>query len=149
MPRSGTTLVEQILASHSKVYGAGELPLLNRIVPQILPKCADNVLTAKDLIRLRETYLAGLTRLRTDARIIIDKMPGNLLWVGFIRLALPEAKIIYIHRDPMATCWSIYRTYFSARGLSWAYDMNDLAQYFLMSRDLGAFWKKKIFQCYS
>ncbi|HSN72560.1 MAG TPA: sulfotransferase, partial [Steroidobacteraceae bacterium] len=75
--------------------------------------------------------------------IITDKMPLNFRWIGMILSAFPEAKIIHTKRDPMATCWSIYKRYFFFRGNGYAYDLGDVAEYYRLYADLMAFWHQK------
>jgi tetratricopeptide (TPR) repeat protein len=102
MPRTGTSLVEQILASHSCIHGAGELDFMRRLVEPILSKTDDKLLQ-KDIMPLRSGYLDMLNALDTDNNIIIDKMPFNFMLLGFILVALPEARIIHVRRHPVAT----------------------------------------------
>jgi len=143
MPRSGTSLVHQIIDSHNEVHGAGELNKLNKFVTTVL-KEFDNVdkksISESDLISIREQYLDVLSNLNVSQSIIIDKMPLNFRYVGFILMAFPEAKILHMNRDPMATCWSIYKYYFN--GNSYSYNQDDLAKYYKMYKDLMSFWNK-------
>ena len=143
MPRSGTSLVHQIIDSHHEVHGAGELNKLNKCVIPLL-KEFDNVdkkmLSESDLISIREQYLDVLSSLNVSQNIIIDKMPLNFRYVGFILTAFPEAKILHMNRNPMATCWSIYKYYFN--GNSYSYNQNDLAEYYQLYKDLMGFWSK-------
>jgi len=143
MPRSGTSLVHQIIDSHNEVHGAGELNKLNKFVTTVL-KEFDNVdkksISESDLISIREQYLDVLSSLNVSQSIIIDKMPLNFRYVGFILMAFPEAKILHMNRDPMATCWSIYKYYFN--GNSYSYNQDDLAKYYKMYKDLMSFWNK-------
>ena len=143
MPRSGTSLVHQIIDSHHEVHGAGELNKLNKCVVPLL-KEFDNVdkkmLSESDLISIREQYLDVLSSLNVSQNIIIDKMPLNFRYVGFILTAFPEAKILHMNRNPMATCWSIYKYYFN--GNSYSYNQNDLAEYYQLYKDLMGFWSK-------
>ena len=150
MPRSGTSLVEQILASHSKVYGGGELPFLNNLLNPLISNLSEEdatlgqgQLSEVNLEKLRQGYLNALTTLKVSEKIVTDKMPLNFRWVGFIRLALPEAKIIHLNRDPMATCWSIYKRDFSMKGNEYANDMEDLAEYYKLYCDLMSFWHEQ------
>jgi len=92
------------------------------------------------LISIREQYLDVLSSLNVSQSIIIDKMPLNFRYVGFILMAFPEAKILHMNRDPMATCWSIYKYYFN--GNSYSYNQDDLAKYYKMYKDLMSFWNK-------
>jgi hypothetical protein len=84
-----------------------------------------------------------LEALEVDERIITDKMPLNFRWIGIILSAFPGAKIIHLKRDPMATCWSIYKRYFFVRGNGYAYDLGDLGEYYRLYADLMAFWHEK------
>jgi len=141
MPRSGTSLVHQIIDSHHEVYGAGELNKLNKFVVPILKEYNEednNSFSEKDLRSIREQYLDSLSNLNVSENIIIDKMPLNFRHIGFILSAFPEAKIIHMNRDPMATCWSIYKYYFN--GNSYSYNQDDLAGYYGLYKDLMGFW---------
>jgi len=141
MPRSGTSLVHQILGSHEQVYGAGELNQLNQFVVPILKEYdSKKGISKEDLQAIRQQYFNYLSSYNSDENIFVDKMPLNFRHVGFILTAFPEAKIIHMNRDPMATCWSIYKYYFN--GNSYSYNQNDLAQYFILYKDLMAFWKE-------
>ncbi|MFC3098967.1 tetratricopeptide repeat-containing sulfotransferase family protein [Alteraurantiacibacter palmitatis] len=141
MPRAGSTLIEQILASHSLVEGTMELPDLPQIAarlggrklrsqdsayPEIL---AD--LSAQECAALGEEYLER-TRIqrKTDAPFFIDKMPNNFLHIGLIRLILPKAKIIDARRHPLACCFSNFKQHF-ARGQAFSYDLAELGGYCL------------------
>ncbi len=154
MPRSGTSLVHQIIDSHNEVYGAGELNYLNKFVVPLLKeynKEDDNGFSEKDFLSIRELYIDSLSKLNVLENIIVDKMPLNFRYVGFILSAFPEAKIIHMNRDPMATCWSIYKYYFN--GNAYSYNQEDLAGYYLLYKDLMNFWSglfpNKIYEiCY-
>ena len=141
MPRSGTSLVEQILASHSQVFGAGELGLLGESINAMQWTSAQ--ITPNHLQAIRDSYLSGLAKLGAREAVITDKMPFNFLWLGFIVLALPEAKIVHVVRDGRATCWSNFENSFTGAGTEFAYDLEDLAHYYLMYADLMAFWHAK------
>lgn len=140
MHRSGTTLVEQILASHPAVYGAGELPDLVRLLTGLhgiggsscrYLDCLPHMGVA-DLDAVANAYLARLTGMCGGARRVTDKMPGNFLYLGFIRQAFPGARIIHCRRNPLDTCLS---GYFQNFGGAQTY-MNDLG-------DLGF-----VYRCY-
>ena len=150
MLRSGTSLVEQILASHTQVHGAGELETINQFATPLFTGSTDRsgregeaTLPIVDYGALRSTYLGALEALEVDERIITDKMPLNFRWIGIILSAIPEAKIVHLKRDPMATCWSIYKRYFGFRGNGYAYDLRDVAEYYRLYADLMAFWHQK------
>ncbi|MBW3095712.1 tetratricopeptide repeat-containing sulfotransferase family protein [Pseudohoeflea coraliihabitans] len=147
MPRSGTSLIEQILASHPQVHGAGELTLLRDIAggPQGPKDSATPPAFAAALSRgasatVGRNYLRQLQAQAPQARFITDKMPGNFMLIGLIRLILPKARIIHCRRDPRDTCLSIYRTNFSGNGLAFAYDIDDLVHYYGLYQDLMAHW---------
>ena len=142
MPRSGTTLVEQILASHSQVYGAGEWDLLGQSVNTI--RWNSKRLSSDQLQSVRKAYLSGLTTIGAAEPYITDKLLANFLWIGFIFAAIPEAKIIHVKRDARATCWSNFKHYFSGRGNGFIYDLQDVAEYYKLYVDLMAFWHEKI-----
>ncbi len=141
MPRSGTTLVEQMLASHSQVHGAGELVLLGRSVKSI--EWTSTQLSADQLQSVRQSYLSGLKRLGVSEPYVTDKMPVNSCWIGFIVAAIPEARIVHVTRDARATCWSNFKHYFSGKGNGFAYDLQDVCEYYKMSIELMAFWNEK------
>lgn len=138
MPRSGSSLVEQIISSHSKVYGAGELEFLAKSVKNI--NWDTQSLSQKQLHSCRKDYLEALGQL-SKQEFITDKMPVNFRWIGFILAAIPEAKIINIQRDKMATCWSIYKHNFSSTGNGYANDLNDISAYYDLYTDLMEFWR--------
>lgn len=146
MPRSGTTLVEQIISSHSSVYGAGELSFLNKEAWPVIYSLAKNQSPSALREKTKEVmkhYLEDLMKLSVSERIITDKMPLNFKWLGFVLTALPDVKIINLNRDPMAICWSIYKQYFPAKGLGFAYDLKDLGAYYNQYLALMDFWRKK------
>lgn len=137
MPRSGTSLVEQILASHPDVYGAGELVTLREIGgmarssgrPASPPQFA-TALSKGASETLGRNYVKAVRELDKSSRFIVDKMPGNFMLIGLIRMILPNARIVHCTRDPRETCLSMYRTYFSGDGLAFAYDLDDLVHYY-------------------
>lgn len=140
MPRSGTSLVEQILASHSAVFGAGELDTASRILTPIVDSGA--VVDAAAISAMRADYLEDLQFFAPDSRFVTDKMPGNFRWVGFLLAALPEAKIVHVRRNPVATCWSMYKRLFSANGFT--NDLDDLGEYYALYEGLMAFWREAV-----
>jgi hypothetical protein len=136
MPRSGTSLVEQILACHEQVTGAGELTDLGRLAIGLGgtggPRFPDSVATASEeaMKRAAEDYLGCLTRIDPDARRIIDKTPANHLFLGFVQLLFPNARVIHCVRHPLDTALSCYFQNFSGRGIPFSYDLSDIALYF-------------------
>ena len=140
MPRSGTTLVEQILASHSRVHGAGELGALDRSIAAI--DWGSSRLSSSQLQSIRDSYRSALKRVGGSAPHVTDKNPLNFRWIGFILSAMPEAKIVHVRRDARATCWSNFRHCFSGAGIGFAYDLEDIAEYYRMYSDLMGFWHR-------
>lgn len=150
MPRSGTSLVDQILASHSQVYGEGELARLRQIVRPILRAAVEkgrpdnNPALRKNIeSKIHSDYLGYLENLDRSERIIIDKMPSNFIFLGLILSAIPSAKIIHVKRSPMAVCWSIFKHNFSGEGTGYGYDMDELSEYYLLYHDLMEFWQTR------
>ena len=140
LPRSGSTLVEQILSSHSAVEGTMELPDLAAIARGLEPKDArgdtasyhDGIpaLTVEAIRALGEDYLGRTRVYRKSARpLFIDKMPNNFQHVGLIQLILPNARIVDARRHPLATCFSAFKQHF-ARGQHFSYDLADLGRYY-------------------
>ena len=138
MPRSGTTLVEQIISSHSQVHGAGELSFLGHVAE--LLSNGNQVITSDSILQVRKAYLNELGKVSNGSPFVTDKMPQNFLYIGLLLKALPEAKIIHVKRDPAATCWSNFKNYFFAKGLGYSYDLEDTVGYFKLYQDLMNFW---------
>ena len=141
MPRSGTSLVEQIIASHSSVHGAGELRYASRIMAPIVrhfSAAPDKPADTNLFSTLRDEYLGEIEPLADGLPVLTDKMPGNFLWCGFLLEAMPDARIVHVRRNPVATCWSIYKRHFDHYDFS--NDLVDLGQYYLMYEDLMRFW---------
>ena len=144
MPRSGTTLVEQIIASHEKVHGAGELNNLKNIVTPLLENhfnSNNKTINQDDIELIRKQYLDSLIKLNSEEKILTDKMPMNFKFIGYILSAIPEAKIIHVKRDARATCWSNYKHYFSS-GNGFTFNQKDLAKYFGLYSELMNYWHK-------
>ncbi|WP_238364860.1 sulfotransferase [Mesobacterium pallidum] len=141
MPRSGTTLTEQIIGSHPEVHPGDELNLLAPAVNRA--RIDEGPLTTDHLETIRTGYLAGIGALGKGERAITDKMPFNYRIIGHILLALPEAKILHLKRDPRATCWSIFRTHFTENGraLSFAWNLQDIVDYHLEHDRMIAYWE--------
>jgi len=149
MPRSGTSLVEQILASHPKVFGAGELLDLWQLVKALAP--AGGVATYPELVaglppqKLRQlgaAYLSGLQAKAPSAARIIDKLPQNFELIGLIHLALPGAQIIHVMRDPVDTCLSCFSKVFVGQQLPYSYDLTELGSYYRAYERLMARWRE-------
>ena len=140
MPRSGTSLLEQILSTHSKIYGAGELNYLQKILDKLGFEKQANFKSY--FSEIRKYYYEEITKI-SNSNFIIDKLPSNFRWIGFIINAFPEAKIIHIQRNPMAVCWSNYKNFFVDNGLDFNLSQTDVAIYYSMYSSLMEFWNKK------
>jgi tetratricopeptide (TPR) repeat protein len=140
MPRSGTSLVEQILASDPAVFGAGELTTVQDLVAE--GRVGDRYPQTDDLATaaLRGFGDEYLSRLAPGAARIVDKMPGNFRYIGLIHLALPRARIVHVRRDPADTCFSCYSKLF-LNGLNYTYELGELGRYYRMYEALMAHWR--------
>ena len=149
MPRSGTTLIEQIIASHPMAYGAGELRLFEDTVssmrgpdrraityPELVPS-----LNSETLRQIGARYIAGLGRFAPAAERVTDKMPSNYYFAGLIYLALPDAKIIHTVRNPLDTCLSCFSIHFTSE-LNYTYDLGELGRYYKRYERLMAHWRR-------
>ena len=140
MPRSGTTLVENIISSNSQVYGAGELNYLGYLVNQFIINSTE--ISFQNILQVRNHYLTRLEEISNGSLFVTDKMPQNFLHVAVILKALPEAKIIHVTRDPAATCWSNFKHYFETEKLAYSYSLEDTVNYFSLYKSLMKFWNK-------
>ena len=145
MARSGSTLVEQILASHPQVFGAGELDYFAEAARASTSKFRDSPeqissLTAQDFCALGRRYSAALENLAPRAGRITDKMPGNFIFAGLIHLALPNAAIIHTVRDPVDTCVSCFSKLFKEQPHT--YDLAELGRYYRHYQALMAHWHR-------
>jgi len=149
MPRSGTSLTEQILASHADVHGAGELTYVGGLIKKIsitdpsrkFPEIVID-LGEGEFEDLGKKYIARI-RSHSDARHITDKMPGNFFHIGFIKTILPNAKVIHCNRDPMDNALSIFKNYFG-KGHYYSYDMTELGHYYRLYLDLMEYWRNTL-----
>ena len=143
MPRSGTSLVEQILSSHEKVYGAGELSFLGSDINRYLANNSNNLNTllkdSSELNLIAKIFLKKSFPMNNN-KILLDKSLFNFLWIGFIRVIFPKAKIIHVKRSAKDTCLSCYKTLFDS-GLYFTYNEKHLATYYNYYNNLMNFWK--------
>ena len=142
MPRSGTTLVEQIISCHPQVLGAGELPFAEQLGGSIASGLS--IITLENLLNFRNQYLTKLQNLSTGKAFVTDKMPQNFRYVGLLSAVFPEAKIVHVRRDPAAVCWANFKQYFVSDNLGYSCDLNDIIQYYKLYTELMAFWKDAI-----
>jgi tetratricopeptide (TPR) repeat protein len=148
MPRSGTTLMEQVLASHSQVFGAGELETFKELIAECakrrhtVPHYPELIssLQPDEITELGQMYTARVRALAPEAQRIVDKMPLNFMFVGLIHLALPNAKIVHIKRDPLDNCVSCYSLLFTG-SQPFAYDLAELGHYYRGYEGVMAHWR--------
>jgi hypothetical protein len=149
LPRSGSTLLEQILASHSKVEGTMELADIPRLVLELQGREPEShnpryprilrELTPEDFSRMGEKYIGDTRAYRGDKPRFIDKMPNNFRHLGLIHLILPNAKIIDARREAMACCFSYFKQLFAA-GQEFTYGLEDIGRYYRTYIELMAHW---------
>ena len=154
MPRTGTTLVERIVGSHSQVRSAGELPNFSQVMAGMVNRLSAKKRATKkvaqtamvpaslllDMRELGESYIESTRGITGDTPHFIDKLPFNYLNIGLICLALPQAKIVHVTRDPMDTCYAVFKTLFQ-RAYPFSYSLDDLGRYFIAYRKLMAHWR--------
>ena len=151
LPRSGTTLTHQIISSHSKVFGAGELPILNNFFSE---KIDDSNFIKKifdDLLNKNQNYLKNIKdtlnnqfKQHNKKQIILDKSPLNFEWIGFIKIIFPNAKVIHLNRNLKDTALSIYKNTFDGDSLPWSYNADDILGFIDLYKKLMSFWNKKM-----
>ncbi len=143
MPRSGTTLTEQILAGHPDVFGAGELHHVGRIVTRLEDRFGypDRPVADSVIGDAAGWYLKAIGDLAGGAARAVDKMPGNFAHAGLIIRMFPNARIVHCRRDPMDTCLSCFMQDFGATGTVWTTDMEDLAHYYCQYSRIMAHWR--------
>ena len=150
MPRSGTTLVEQIISSHKKVYGAGELIFLTSIISDNFfnenklnkQKIFEYQNSLKNLIN--DQYFEKFSLYNIDEQILTDKAPLNFKWIGFIKIFFPNSKIIHCKRNPQDNCLSLYKNDFSSPLMNWSFNQKDISDYYNNYSSLMKFWYSKI-----
>jgi len=150
MPRSGTTLTEQMLASHSQVQGGGELAGISRVARELgetwesrgeqAPGSDETV--AQDLMNAAKHYADMTQHLWNKRPRFTDKLPMNFLYIGIIHMLFPKAKIIYCHRNPIATCFSCYQILFGEGNILYSYDLTELGQFYRIHEQLMGHWRR-------
>jgi hypothetical protein len=147
LPRSGSTLIEQILASHSQVEGTAELPDVGRVIASLPARCEGQpypeglrLLAEGEWRELGEFYLERTRRHRSGLPFFTDKMPNNFPSIGLIHLMLPNAKIIDARRHPLDSCFGSFKQHF-AQGQTFSYDLVEIGEYFLEYRRMMRHWQ--------
>ena len=142
MPRSGTTLVEQIISSHSQVTGAGELNFAKQFGSDI----ATGITEANNetLLNFRHNYLNKLRNVSNGNLIVTDKMPQNFRYLGLLAATFPEAKIVHVKRNPAAICWANYKQYFESKNIGYCYAIDDVISYHKLYENLMVFWSNTL-----
>jgi len=149
MPRSGSTLIEQMIAAHSEVNGAGELSYVrDTVVKNFLAelrfnkqKIIEEASAERNIIA--EQYIELLKYHKFKTNIVTDKAPQNFLWLGFIKIFFPNSKIIHSYRNSKDNCLSIFKNYFPSNDMLWSFDQSFIAKYYNLYLDLMNFWKTK------
>ena len=151
LPRSGTTLTEQIVSAHSKVYGSGELPYLPTIINKefiddkilSISKINKSLNNTAKISEIAKQYYSYLNNYEISESCITDKAPLNFMWIGFIKVFFPYAKIIHCKRDSKDNCVSLYKNVFEG-SIDFCYTQNELAEYHNLYFDLMKFWQKTL-----
>ena len=139
LPRSGTSLTEQILSSHENVFGGGELPYMEKIFNNYIN--IKKNLDKSDLLKCEKDYIEFTSNLDNSNKVITDKAPLNFFYVGFILKFLPNSKFVNLVRNPIDNCWSMYKNCFPTK-VNFTDDLSDLVKYYKEYQDLMNFWKK-------
>jgi len=142
MPRSGTTLVEQIISSHHKVYGGDELDIL----PELINKNInfESKLDKKKLNVIAYDYIKYIKKISMNHKKITDKLPVNFKWIGLIKLALPNSIVIHCSRDSRDNCFSIFKSFFTSNQINYAYNLDEIINYYKLYKNLMEHWKNTL-----
>ncbi|MDG2252886.1 MAG: sulfotransferase [Methylophilaceae bacterium] len=142
MFRSGTTLVEQVISSHSKVAGAGELTFAEILGDSIARGLS--ILDKNTLLNFRENYIKKLQALSNGSLIVTDKNPQNFRYIGLLATAFPDSKIVHVRRNSAAVCWGNYKQFFASKNVGYPYDLTDVVEYHTLYENLMEFWKTQL-----
>ena len=150
MPRSGTTLIEQIISNHPKVYAGDELNFLQNLYEKhFRDENGDSFKNLqnfdnKDFKKISKEYINNLKEISNNSERVTDKLPINFKLIGLIKLILPNSKIIHCVRNPKDVCFSIYKNYFINRNLNFAYNLDEIVEYYILYNDLMSHWKSVV-----
>ena len=149
MPRSGTSLVEQIISNHKNVYGGGEIPILGQVFfekfknnNQLNKNNEISINFYNELIDIQKKYIEQISIIDNSQKVFTDKAPLNFRWIGFILSLFPNSKIIHCKRSKMDNCWSIYKNNF-AGSLNFSNNLEDLGFFHNLYEELMSFWNNK------
>ena len=150
MPRSGTTLIEQIIAAHPQVNGAGELIYLQNLIKKNFienfklnkQKIINEASSNNNIIESK--YFEFLDFHKFSSKLITDKAPQNFRWIGFMKIFFPNSKIIHCNRNAKDNCLSLFKNNFASSHMDWTYDQKDIAEYYNLYYGLMKFWNKKL-----
>ena len=142
MPRSGTSLVEQIISSHDKVFGCGELAYMSQIVKEKFLNNSNLKELDKSLVEAKDEYISKISYGNNNFLNFTDKSPLNFRWIGFILNMLPNSKIVHCRRNKLDVCWSNYKNQFEG-SLHFSNNFQDLGIFYHMYEDLMNFWQKE------
>jgi len=150
MPRSGTTLVEQIIAAHNNVFGGGELVYLQRLVKKYFIEESElSYEKINNELKIGENYINKeyfemINFHKFEEKSFTDKAPQNFRWIGILKIFFPNCKIVYCKRNPKDNCLSIYKNFFAADDMNWAFDQSDIGNYYNLHLNLIEYWKSKL-----
>ena len=147
MPRSGTTLIEQILSSHPKVFGADEVETIPYLIKKNfrdhnLRLFFDGIINfdKENLRKIGDEYISKMRDFSSNSEKTTDKLPINFLSIGLIKLILPNSKIIHCLREPRDNIFSIFKNNFTSNKVNYAYDLNEIIDYYNLYHDLMSHW---------
>ena len=147
MPRSGTTMIEQILSSHPKVFGADEIDFIPDLIKKNFGKndlrsfFEDEIDFKEDSLRkIGKNYVHKIEKISNKSERTTDKLPVNFFSIGLIKLILPNSKIIHCYRNPKDNCFSIFKTHFTSGRIKYAYDLKEIVEYYKLYNDLMKYW---------
>ena len=150
MPRSGTTLTEQILSNHVKVFGGDELNFLPNLIKKYFNNQSEyylnniNETNNETLLKIGNDYINRLKKISNNSEKVTDKLPINFKWIGLIKIILPNSKIVHCVRNPRDNCLSIFKNYFTSNRMNFAYDLNEICEFYNLYYNLMDYWKKTL-----